>query len=79
LNYLVPVPFYASFSSVVLCFDCVLFLFLLKCFFMQDDYEEDGEVGKLDCGHGFHIQCIKQWLGQKNTCPVCKTEPVGRG
>ncbi|KAL3575041.1 hypothetical protein D5086_023142 [Populus alba] len=50
-----------------------------KCSICQDDYEEDGEVGKLDCGHGFHIQCIKQWLGQKNTCPVCKTEPVGRG
>ncbi|KAJ6375830.1 hypothetical protein OIU77_000735 [Salix suchowensis] len=50
-----------------------------KCSICQDDYEEDGELGNLDCGHGFHVQCIKQWLGQKNTCPVCKAEPVGRG
>jgi hypothetical protein len=45
---------------------------------MQDEFEEADELGKLDCGHGFHIQCIKKWLAQKNTCPVCKTEPVAR-
>ncbi|KAF2325769.1 hypothetical protein GH714_039496 [Hevea brasiliensis] len=50
-----------------------------KCSICQEDYEADDELGKLDCGHGFHIQCIKQWLAQKNICPVCKTEPVARG
>ncbi|KAG5229880.1 zinc finger family protein [Salix suchowensis] len=50
-----------------------------KCSICQDEFEEADEVGKLDCGHGFHMQCIKQWLAQKNTCPVCKTEPVARG
>ncbi|KAL9375013.1 hypothetical protein Peur_031892 [Populus x canadensis] len=49
-----------------------------KCSICQDEFEEDDELGKLDCGHGFHIQCIKKWLAQKNTCPVCKTEPVAR-
>ncbi|KDP35178.1 hypothetical protein JCGZ_10712 [Jatropha curcas] len=47
-----------------------------KCSICQEDYELDDELGKLDCGHGFHIQCIKQWLAQKKMCPVCKTEPV---
>ncbi|KAF9667573.1 hypothetical protein SADUNF_Sadunf15G0037400 [Salix dunnii] len=50
-----------------------------KCSICQDEFEEADEVGKLDCGHGFHMQCIKQWLAQKNKCPVCKTEPVARG
>ncbi|KAK6921223.1 Zinc finger, RING-type [Dillenia turbinata] len=44
----------------------------LKCSICQEEYETDDEVGKLDCGHGYHIHCIKQWLVQKNTCPVCK-------
>ncbi|GKV23607.1 hypothetical protein SLEP1_g33315 [Rubroshorea leprosula] len=45
-----------------------------KCSICQEEYEADDEMGKLYCGHGFHIQCIKQWLAQKKTCPVCKTE-----
>ncbi|KAF3438599.1 hypothetical protein FNV43_RR21362 [Rhamnella rubrinervis] len=49
-----------------------------KCIICQEEYEEDDEMGKLDCGHSFHIQCIKHWLAQKNTCPVCKREAVAR-
>ncbi|XVF11372.1 hypothetical protein REPUB_Repub08aG0022300 [Reevesia pubescens] len=45
-----------------------------KCSICQEEYEGDEEMGKLYCGHSFHIQCIKQWLVHKNTCPVCKTE-----
>ncbi|KAH7850560.1 hypothetical protein Vadar_012489 [Vaccinium darrowii] len=44
-----------------------------KCSICQEDYEEDDEVGKLECGHFYHIHCVKQWLMQKNTCPICKT------
>ncbi|XP_042500314.1 uncharacterized protein LOC122078408 [Macadamia integrifolia] len=43
-----------------------------KCSICQEEYEADDEVGKLDCGHSFHICCIKQWLQRKNACPVCK-------
>ncbi|XP_057952557.1 uncharacterized protein LOC131146788 [Malania oleifera] len=43
-----------------------------KCSICQEEYEADDEIGKLDCGHGYHINCIKQWLLQKNSCPVCK-------
>ncbi|XWS37627.1 hypothetical protein CRYUN_Cryun19dG0061000 [Craigia yunnanensis] len=49
-----------------------------KCSICQEEYEADEEMGKLYCGHSFHIQCIKQWLVQKNTCPVCKTEATAR-
>ncbi|XP_010264981.1 PREDICTED: uncharacterized protein LOC104602578 [Nelumbo nucifera] len=43
-----------------------------KCSICQEEYEADDEVGKLDCGHDYHVFCIKQWLLQKNACPVCK-------
>ncbi|KAL0797920.1 hypothetical protein Bca101_053094 [Brassica carinata] len=43
-----------------------------KCSICQDEYEREGQVGKLDCGHSFHVQCVKQWLSRKNACPVCK-------
>lgn len=26
----------------------------------------------LQCGHGFHTQCIMQWFRYQNTCPVCR-------
>ncbi|XP_042500377.1 uncharacterized protein LOC122078462 [Macadamia integrifolia] len=44
----------------------------LKCSICQEEYVADEEVGKLDCGHSYHICCIKQWLLRKNACPVCK-------
>ncbi|KAM7280659.1 hypothetical protein ACFE04_007793 [Oxalis oulophora] len=49
-----------------------------KCTICQFEYEEDDEMGKLDCGHGFHLQCIKPWLERKNTCPICKSAAVAR-
>uniref|UniRef100_A0A5B7APM5 RING-type E3 ubiquitin transferase n=1 Tax=Davidia involucrata TaxID=16924 RepID=A0A5B7APM5_DAVIN len=49
-----------------------------KCSICQEEYEADDETGKLDCGHFYHTHCIKQWLVQKNTCPVCKTAAVAQ-
>ncbi|XP_015882798.2 uncharacterized protein LOC107418609 isoform X2 [Ziziphus jujuba] len=49
-----------------------------KCTICQEEYEADDEMGKLECGHSFHMQCIKHWLAHKNTCPVCKAEAVTR-
>ncbi|KAK9278501.1 hypothetical protein L1049_028067 [Liquidambar formosana] len=45
-----------------------------KCSICQEEYEENDEMGKLNCGHTYHLHCIKHWLVQKNTCPVCKSE-----
>lgn len=55
----------------------VLFGWYVKLL-LQEEYEGDDETGKLKCGHLYHLYCIKQWLGQKNTCPVCKTAAVSQ-
>ncbi|KAL6351038.1 hypothetical protein AAG906_031624 [Vitis piasezkii] len=43
-----------------------------RCSICQEEYEADDEVGRLDCGHCYHIHCIRQWLLRKNACAVCK-------
>ncbi|KAK1392454.1 E3 ubiquitin-protein like [Heracleum sosnowskyi] len=47
------------------------------CCICQDEYSTGDEVGELECGHGFHAECIKQWLTRKNLCPICKTTAMG--
>ncbi|KAJ8538097.1 hypothetical protein K7X08_014637 [Anisodus acutangulus] len=43
------------------------------CCVCQEEYKDGEDLGKLNCGHDFHTDCIKQWLMQKNLCPICKT------
>ncbi|KAL9244136.1 hypothetical protein vseg_017942 [Gypsophila vaccaria] len=43
------------------------------CCVCQEVYSDGEDIGTLDCGHDFHTECIKQWLSQKNLCPICKT------
>lgn len=43
-----------------------------KCSICQEEYEDKDELGTLQCGHDHHTKCIKQWLLQKNECPICK-------
>ncbi|KAK9066747.1 hypothetical protein SSX86_014070 [Deinandra increscens subsp. villosa] len=43
------------------------------CCICQEEYKNGDDLGELKCGHDFHSSCIKQWLHQKNLCPVCKS------
>ncbi|CAL0331103.1 unnamed protein product [Lupinus luteus] len=49
-----------------------------KCTICQEEYEADDELGKLNCKHSYHVRCIKQWVAQKNFCPVCKQQVMAR-
>ncbi|KAI3761154.1 hypothetical protein L1987_51563 [Smallanthus sonchifolius] len=43
------------------------------CCICQEEYKNEDDLGALECGHEFHTSCVKQWLLQKNACPVCKS------
>ncbi|CAL5382442.1 unnamed protein product [Camellia sinensis] len=42
------------------------------CCICQEDYVDGKELGKLNCGHEFHFNCIKQWLVRRITVPFQK-------
>ncbi|GMP45324.1 hypothetical protein CsSME_00013887 [Camellia sinensis var. sinensis] len=45
---------------------------------IQEEYNDGEDIGTLECGHEFHSNCIKQWLMQKNLCPICKTTGLSK-
>ena len=37
----------------------------------------DGEkVGALSCNHLFHVDCLKEWIKRKNSCPLCQSPNI---
>lgn len=49
------------------------------CCICQEDYNDGEDVGTLECGHEFHVGCLKRWLTVKNICPICKTTALATG
>ena len=47
-----------------------------SCVICYDDFTEQDDVTTLPCNakHIFHKDCIKKWLENKNTCPLCNVE-----
>ena len=45
-----------------------------NCCVCLTDIEMKMSTVLLPCGHMFHDQCIKKWLEQHNTCPLCRFE-----
>ncbi|PIN08982.1 hypothetical protein CDL12_18438 [Handroanthus impetiginosus] len=47
------------------------------CVICQDClFEGEDEIATLDCRHEYHVGCIKNWLMQKNSCPLCNAKGV---
>lgn len=43
-----------------------------ECSVCMDDVVVGNEVVVLPCTHWFHEQCASMWLGEHNTCPICR-------
>lgn len=43
-----------------------------ECSVCMDDVHIGDEVVLLPCSHWFHEVCAAAWLGEHNTCPICR-------
>jgi hypothetical protein len=43
------------------------------CSICLGEYEKNEKMGRLECGHRYHPDCIKRWLLSKNVCPMCRS------
>ncbi|XP_048128617.1 RING-H2 finger protein ATL80-like [Rhodamnia argentea] len=47
--------------------------FPVECAICLGEFSEGDEVRLLpQCGHGFHVGCIDQWLRSHSSCPSCR-------
>merc|ERR1712196_392615 len=44
------------------------------CPICTDEYVEGDAKVRTACGHEFHRECLKKWLKQGDTCPMCRAE-----
>lgn len=47
-----------------------------RCVICCTDFETGEMLGQLPgCNHLFHDKCLRQWMSQAGTCPVCRNRP----
>ncbi|WOG98613.1 hypothetical protein DCAR_0417957 [Daucus carota subsp. sativus] len=49
------------------------------CVICQTEYKDEEKISTLDCGHEYHLECVKKWLLVKNSCPICKSAALTTG
>ncbi|MCE0482504.1 hypothetical protein HAX54_041315, partial [Datura stramonium] len=42
------------------------------CAICQSEFEHEENIGTLQCGHEYHVDCVKKWLLNKKDCPMCR-------
>ena len=46
------------------------------CSICMIDIINGDRIGDLECGHEFHIECLKSWVLWRNTCPLCNASDI---
>jgi len=46
------------------------------CSICTEVAESDSVIVKICESHYFHLQCVAEWLKRKNSCPLCRREPL---
>ena len=47
-----------------------------KCTICLENYVDGDDSIALPCIHIFHADCIKTWVKDHNTCPICKKDII---
>jgi len=48
-----------------------------NCLICLQPYEQEEELRILDCKHGYHKECLDQWIGAgHNNCPMCRKPAI---
>ena len=47
------------------------------CPICLSDVDDVATCVQLQCGHGYHAECIESWLKLHSTCPVCRKDASG--
>jgi len=47
-----------------------------QCSICFSDFNNGDKLRKLACSHHYHSKCIKQWLTNVKSCPICKSETL---
>ena len=51
--------------------NCITQFFCSVC---QDQEQDQEHIKTLICNHMFHDKCIRKWLSNNKTCPVCRLD-----
>ncbi len=48
------------------------------CAICREQFAREERAMRLPCAHPFHAECVRPWLAQRNSCPLCRHEmPTG--
>ena len=47
-----------------------------KCLICLEYFKNNDDSIGLPCIHIFHSECIKKWMRQRNSCPICKSKII---
>lgn len=50
----------------------------LNCVICAELFVASDDVRATNCGHMFHIACLKQWMERSKSCPQCRTKCTDR-
>jgi hypothetical protein len=63
-------------DSNQICPICLEYLVIEKSnvYVVSNGLCDGTKANPVKCGHKYHIECIREWIEKKSTCPICRTD-----